>query len=66
MKKLIILISCFAISNLCFAQSGDSIFNQDRETVISYFKTETVGGKLDFEMKMKDDQKGFYAYDNII
>ena len=52
------------ISGVTFGQQ--SIYNQDKETILEYFRTETVGGKLDFEMKMKNDEAPFYLVENIL
>lgn len=32
---------------------------------LNYIKEESIGGKLDFELKMKDDESAFYLYDRI-
>ena len=66
MKNLTVI--CFLIiSNIAFCQTEPSIYNdQDKETVLEYFRTETIGGKLDFEMKMKDDKRSFYLINKVM
>lgn len=54
------------ISCLTFGQAEQSIFNQDKETVLEYFRSETINGKLDFQLKMKDDEAPFYRVGNIL
>jgi len=54
------------ISCLTFGQAEQSIYNQDKETVLEYFRTETINGKLDFELKMKDDEAPFYRVGNVL
>ena len=54
------------ISCLTFGQAEQSIYNQDKETVLEYFRTETIDGKLDFELKMKDDEAPFYRVGNVL
>lgn len=59
------LITIFLIiSSITFGQTDQSIYNQDKETILEYFRTETVGGKLDFELKMKDDKAPLYRIGN--
>jgi hypothetical protein len=54
------------MSCLTFGQSEQSIYNQDKETVLEYFRKETINGKLDFELKMKDDEAPFYRVGNVL
>lgn len=65
MKNLITL-ALLIFSTLTFSQNEQSIYNQDKETVLKYFREETNGGKLDFEMKLKDDEAPFYLIDRIM
>jgi len=65
MNKLIVLVFLI-VSKLTFGQVVESINNQDKKVVLEYFRSESVGGKLDFELKLKDDGKTFYMFDNII
>jgi len=58
MKK-IILILFVLISHLSISQEVSS-------KQIEYIKQETIGGKLDFELKMKNDDRSFYMYDRIM
>ncbi|WP_299684031.1 hypothetical protein [uncultured Dokdonia sp.] len=53
-------------SYLTFGQKENNIYNQDKETVIEYFRAETINGKLDFELNMKDDKAPFYRVGNIL
>ncbi len=63
-KTLILLLLIF--STTVFSQTEQSIYNQDKETVLKYFRAETNGGKLDFEKKMRDDEAPFYKIENIL
>jgi hypothetical protein len=65
MKKFL-TIFFLTISYLTFGQTEQNIFNQDKETVLEYFRTETIDGKLDFELKMKDDEAPFYRVGNVL
>jgi hypothetical protein len=65
MHKLFIII-LLIISCSAFGQNEYSIYDQDKETVTEYFQKETIGGKLDFELKMKDDKAPFYRIGNIL
>lgn len=49
-----------------FGQTEQSIYNQDKKTVLEYFRTESIGGKLDFELKMKNDEAPFYRIENTL
>jgi hypothetical protein len=64
--KNLILLSFLIFSTLTFSQTEKSIYNQNKETVLEYFRTETNGGKLDFESKLKDDKAPFYRIGNIL
>lgn len=65
MNKLLIIV-LLMISLSSFSQTEQSIYNQDKETVTEYFRNETIGGKLDFELKMKDDESPFYLVGNVM
>jgi len=65
MRNLIFL-SFLIFSTLTFCQTEKSIYNQNKETVLEYFRMETNGGKLDFQAKMKDDKAPFYKIGNIL
>ena len=51
---------------MTFGQAEKNIYNQDKETVLEYFRVETINGKLDFELKMKGDKVPFYRVGNIL
>lgn len=65
MKSLITLLF-LAVSTVAVSQTQVSIYDQDKETVLRYFKTETIGGRLDFEAKMKEDKAPFYLIENTM
>ncbi|MEO9953137.1 hypothetical protein [Nonlabens sp.] len=65
MNKFLIIF-LMTLSYSVFGQTSDSIYSQDKETIIEYFKKETIGGKLDFELKMKDDSTPFYRVENTL
>lgn len=65
MKNLITLI-LLIFSTLAFSQKKQSIYNQDKETVLKYFRAETNGGKLDFELQLKNDEAPFYLIDKVM
>jgi len=65
MKKPLIIIFLI-VSNITFGQTEQSIYDQDIKTVLKYFRAETIGGKLDFEEKMKDNNAPFYLIDRIM
>lgn len=64
MRYLIILIFTLT-ANFSFGQN-ELTETEKLELVTDYIKKETVGGKLDFALKMANDEKSFYAYDKII
>lgn len=64
-KKILIFLLFITTQNM-IGQNPVSIYNKDKETVLKYFITETIGGKLDFEMKMKDDKSPFYLIDKVM
>ncbi|WP_299442852.1 hypothetical protein [uncultured Aquimarina sp.] len=64
--KNLILLSFLILSTLTFSQTEKSIYNQNKETVLEYFRKETNGGKLDFELKLKDDKAHFYGIGNVL
>lgn len=65
MNKFIIVLF-LTICSFAFGQTENSIYNQDKETVLKYFRAETINGKLDFELKMKDDEAPFYRVENVL
>ena len=65
MKKLV-LFSFLVFCGLCFGQTELSIYNQDKETVLEYFRAETNGGKLDFFENLNVDDAPFYRIGNIL
>ena len=62
----ILTIFLLILSYSVFGQAEQSVYNKDKETVTEYFRNETVGGKLDFKLKMKNDKVSFYRVENII
>jgi hypothetical protein len=64
--KTLILISFLICNTLSFSQTEKSIYNQNKETVLEYFRAETNGGKLDFESNLKDGKSPFYKIGNIL
>jgi hypothetical protein len=60
MKTIIISIVALSIATFTFGQTNDKIDNP-----IEYIKKETVGGKLDFNLTLEKEDKGFYVYDGI-
>ncbi len=65
MNKFLIVFFLI-ISFLAFGQEEQSIYNQNKKIVLEYFRAETIDGKLDFELKMKDDEAPFYRLGNIL
>ncbi|WP_405368192.1 MULTISPECIES: hypothetical protein [unclassified Nonlabens] len=65
MNKFLLLF-LMTVSYSVFGQSNFSVYDQDKETIIEYFKQETIGGKLDFELKMKDVSTPFYRVENTL
>ncbi|HEY4797676.1 MAG TPA: hypothetical protein VII99_01245 [Bacteroidia bacterium] len=62
MKK-IVLLTAFSISLTCsFSQT------QQKKTIkdsLLYIRTETIGGKLDYNIALKNDPQKFYLLDGI-
>jgi len=65
-KRILIFLLFIVIQNIV-SQNPVNIYNKDKVTVLKYFMKETIGGgKLDFEMKMKDDKSPFYLIDKVM
>jgi len=59
MKKSILILVLLA-SNISTSQEIS------KEQLDEYLKIETIGGKLDFELNMKADERPFYLYDRVM
>lgn len=66
MKKNLTLLLLMTFCLTYGQTEQQNIYNQDKETVIKYFREETIKGKLDFELKMKNDEAPFYRVGNIL
>jgi len=64
--KYFLYISFLIFSTTIFSQTEQNIYNQNKETILEYFRNETIGGKLDFEANLKDDEAPFYRIGNIL
>lgn len=65
MKKTLLFLLTILLTNSSF---GQEILNDYKISLekLEYIKKETIGGKLDFELKMKDADRPFYMYDRIM
>ena len=59
MEKAILILVLLA-SNISTSQEIS------KEQLDEYLKIETIGGKLDFELNMKADERPFYLYDRVM
>lgn len=60
-RKICIVFFLF-IGGFVFAQDDP----ENLSSIIDYIKSESLGGALDFEQEMKNDEQSFYAFNKII